>query len=362
MRWLSKGAEALVKKAGEAAEGEAIYDVAVIGSGYGGAVTACRLAQAGFSVCVLERGDEYVPGEFPNDLSDLPGHVRMERADRAGVIGNKNALFDIRLHGSVTTLVGNALGGTSQINANVALRADPALFREPNWPTVLREHYDPLDPYYTLAEQMLGVTPYPHECAKATQLSRLAGPVNDLLRTKYWTDEVEPKARWYKPPLAVNHLGTPNAANRHGFPQSPCNGCGDCVTGCNVGAKNTLTTNYLPLAYKAGAHLYTGVNVLTVKPGQGFVEIRFMYTDQDWAAVLGVEPDGRLRYRREDLTKCMRARHAVVAAGALGSTEILLRSRHAHDLSFSPRLGKGFSGNGDALHFGVDQDKPVNAV
>src|SRR5262245_39443834 len=146
MRWLSEGAEILTQ---ELAANPQPFEAVVIGSGYGGAVAALRLAQAGYRVAVLERGEEMLPGEFPNDLSRLPGHVRIERADRAGVTGSRSGLFDIRLHGKVTTLVGNALGGGSQINANVALRADPELLREERWPAELRARYDPLDPYYT---------------------------------------------------------------------------------------------------------------------------------------------------------------------------------------------------------------------
>src|ERR1043165_7376679 len=122
MRWLSEGAEVLTQ---ELAADPQTFEALVIGSGYGGAVAALRLAKAGYRVAVLERGEEMLPGEFPNDLAHLPGHLRIERADRPGVIGRRSGLFDIRLHGRVSTLVGNALGGGSQINANVALRADP---------------------------------------------------------------------------------------------------------------------------------------------------------------------------------------------------------------------------------------------
>src|SRR5438874_8611063 len=130
MKWLSDSVESLIC----GPDRERAFEVIVVGSGYGGAVAAYRFAEAGYSVCVLERGEEYVPGEFPNDLSNIAKHVRLERSDRAGVTGRREGLFDVRLHGTVTTLVGNALGGTSQINANVAMQADPQLFKEPCWP------------------------------------------------------------------------------------------------------------------------------------------------------------------------------------------------------------------------------------
>jgi cholesterol oxidase len=256
MRWLSEGAELLTQRiiehqqkcdaAGKKGDPmpPPLYEAVVVGSGYGGAVAALRLAKSGLRVCVLERGEEKLPGEFPNDMGDLPGHIRMERLDRPGVMGRRDGLFDLRLHGKVTTLVGNALGGGSQINANVAMRADPEVFRDARWPSELRTTYDALDSYYTRVEDMLGVSPYTAPCYKADQLARLLQPLNRHLRKTHWTGEVQPQARYYRPPLAVNFSERPT--NAHGVEQKKCTGCGDCVTGCNVGAKNTLTTNSLP--------------------------------------------------------------------------------------------------------------------
>src|SRR5438874_7125582 len=131
MKWLSDSVESLIC----GPDRERAFEVIVVGSGYGGAVAAYRFAEAGYSVCVLERGEEYLPGEFPNDLSNIARHVRLERSDRSGVIGERDGLFDIRLHGAVTTLTGNALGGTSQINANVAIEPDRELFNDRCWPS-----------------------------------------------------------------------------------------------------------------------------------------------------------------------------------------------------------------------------------
>ena len=97
MRWLSKGFESLLAElaahdqqqapaAGPATTrlASSRFDVVVVGSGYGGAVAACRFAEAGLRVAVLERGREYLPGEFPNDIAELPGHVRIDRAGHDG--------------------------------------------------------------------------------------------------------------------------------------------------------------------------------------------------------------------------------------------------------------------------------------
>jgi choline dehydrogenase-like flavoprotein/alpha-beta hydrolase superfamily lysophospholipase len=376
MRWLSEGAEVLTQLledvAGGAANARELPNAVVVGSGYGGAVAALRLAQAGYKVFVLERGEEMLPGEFPNDISRLPAHLRIERADRAGVIGRRDGLFDLRLHGKVTTLVGNALGGGSQINANVALRVDPEVLRDERWPKELRSSYDPLDAYYTRVEGMLQVAPYPDPCSKDAELARLAEPLNRRLCGQQWSDDTPPRARFYRPPLAVTYRAGENA---HGVAQEKCTGCGDCVTGCNAGAKNTLTMNYLPEAKRYGARLFTGVTVVAVKPTEdpanpdaGSCEVQFVYSDRDWSHVLSENQGYGMQWHQQQPGQprperfSIVAKKVVLAAGALGSTEILLRSSYLNHVRFSPRLGSGFSGNGDALHFGFDQDRPVNAV
>ena len=111
------------------------YDVVVVGSGYGGAIAACRLARAGRSVCVLERGRELVPGDFPEDLLGAARETQAHVGD--SVYGSRAGLFDFRLGRDISVLVGCGLGGTSLINANVALEADPRIFDDERWPTAL---------------------------------------------------------------------------------------------------------------------------------------------------------------------------------------------------------------------------------
>lgn len=377
MRRLSKKVETLValiereRKARGHHDWVPHFDVVVIGSGYGGAVAACRFAEAKRSVCLLERGNEYLPGEFPNSVANLPGQLRMHRAGSAALTGKPDGLFDLRLHRGVSVLVGNALGGTSQINANVALRADPAIFREPRWPRELRETYDPLDAWYSKVEEMLGASPYPEDrfSIKAEQLARLAEPLSDHLRRNDWTDsDAAPQARFYRPPLAVNCK--PEGENRFGVRQKPCVGCGDCVTGCNHAAKNTLTMNYLPCAVANGAQLYCGASVIAIEhqvekrdgKDETVAIVYFSYSGVDWSAGFADGLD-QAKLELSDATVFrVKASVVVLAAGTLGSTEILLRSRQRELLNISPRLGDGFSGNGDALGFGFAQDATVNGI
>lgn len=382
MRWLSKGYESLIAEI-EASRGQPSataagsataqrvqgpdFDVAIVGSGYGGAVAACRFAEAGLRVAVLERGAEYLPGEFPNDIAELPGHVRIDRAGRQGPGRTAGGLFDLRMHRGVTMLVGNGLGGGSLINANAALRADPQVFKDERWPRALTEQYDPLDAWYTRAEDMLGVAQYTAPCRKAEQLQRLEAPLGEWLARDHVGNGPKPQARFFRAPLAVNQH--PLERNRFGVAQPACTGCGDCVTGCNTGAKNTLATNYLARAYACGAMLFTGASALAVKAASraagapaGLHVVWFAASDADWSPRLGEDRFADEQTLERFGIPSLTARIVVLAAGSLGSTEILLRSRQLGLLSASARLGTAFSGNADGIGFGYDQDEPVGGL
>ena len=137
--------------------------------------------------------------------------------------------------------------------------------------------------------------------------------------------------------------GTPNA---QGVTQALCTHCGDCVTGCRVGAKNTLDVNYLPAARAAGAEIYSRVEV-------DFLE---RLADGRWLIHTIARPDGQPAVRGQVI-----AGSVVLAAGALGSTQILLRS-HANGLALSPALGRRFSSNGDLLGFGYNTSIQTNSA
>ena len=108
------------------------YDVVVVGSGYGGGVAASRLARAGKRVAVLERGREFVTGEFPSRFPDLRGEMQL--TGKRMRIGSATGLYDVRFGEDMHVLIGCGLGGGSLINAGVALRPDPRMFRDAVWP------------------------------------------------------------------------------------------------------------------------------------------------------------------------------------------------------------------------------------
>ncbi|MCB2005787.1 MAG: alkaline phosphatase D family protein [Rhodoferax sp.] len=377
MHWLSQNVEELVAIAGrQAGSGDGV-DVVVVGSGYGGAVAAMRFAQAGRTVFVLERGREYVAGEFPNDLSQAGGHVRVEAAAQTGVsvMGNEDALFDFRIGLRAGALVGNGLGGGSLINAAVGLEPAPQVFRQPTWPTALRQ--EDLSPWFATARAMLEVrTP-----AAAGPSGLADGARFDLRQTaKYQRlhdlGRVAAKgraqvdrgrnvvARFEAAPLAIQIDGTPRTDRG---PRANCTGCGDCVTGCNVDAKLSLTKTYLPAAFQAGAKMFTGVSVLTVQhdpAGSAAFPwlLRWVRTGErrlqhQRAAATTDGPEAQ-----DDWVLQLRARTVILAAGTFGSTEILLRSQ-ARELSVpSAALGVRVSGNGDDVSAACKLDADANAV
>lgn len=304
------------------------YDVVVVGSGYGGGVTASRLARAGRSVCVLERGREVATGEFPSRFPDLKGEMQVR--GKLVRTGPETALYDVRLGEDMHVLVGCGLGGGSLVNAGVSLRPDARVFADEVWPGEIRQD-GTLDEGFRRAEAWLAPQsdPRAHEMTKYRALASAGEAFGDTT---------------IAPRVAVNFDGGVNAA---GIEQPACTRCGDCCGGCNVGAKNTVALTYLPDAVRHGAELFTHAKVRHIeKRADGGWRVHVTRTDG-----AGENAD--------DLT--VEARIVVLAAGTLGSTEILLRSREK-GLAVSDRLGKRFSANGDIIAFGWGAKVPVNAV
>jgi cholesterol oxidase len=304
------------------------YQVVVVGSGYGGSIAACRLAQWDIEVCLLERGREIHPGEYPRTMIESLRETQTQTA--LGHFGSDTALFDLHLHNDISVLVGCGLGGTSLINANVALRPHPRVFDE-RWPQELRgQGRTTLDPYFEKATDMLGSAKYGGllPLPKLDALQRSADALGAQMRM---------------PPINVTFKTGHNAA---GVEQQACTLCGDCCSGCNYGAKNTVLMNYLPAAFKNNAYIFTGIEVQSVLPDR-----------DEWLVAFNVVG----RKGTVEAPRQVRAKVVILAAGTLGSTEILLRSRAA-GLPVSDRLGHRFSGNGDVLGFAYDTDRSVRSV
>src|ERR1700744_3983032 len=135
------------------------YSVVVVGSGYGGAIAAARIARAGRDVCLLQRGKELYPGEYPS--SALSALRQMQIHTPAGDYGHATGMFDFHVGPDITVVSGCGLGGTSLINGNVALEPGDSVFSDDRWPAPLRNHPEVLRPFMRAAREMLGSNPYP---------------------------------------------------------------------------------------------------------------------------------------------------------------------------------------------------------
>ena len=306
------------------------YTVVVVGSGYGGGIAASRLARAGQQVCVLERGAEIRPGEYPNTEPEVLRQMQVDLP--VGHMGSHTGLYDFRLNKDINVLVGCGLGGTSLINANAALHPEPRVFEDPRWPRALRNDVGSLDDAYRHAEGMLKPTPLPEQIS-LRKLQALERSANDM------------GLKFERSPINVTFQ---DGVNHVGVEQRACNLCGDCISGCNNWAKNTVLMNYIPDAANHGAEIYTHVWVQRIER-----------RDDRWLVHYHVRDVGRERFDAPPMA--VSAAVVFLAAGTLGSTEILLRSKAA-GLPLSDMVGQRFSGNGDTGGFGYNNDNPIDGM
>jgi len=307
------------------------YDVIIVGSGYGGGVSASRLARAGKKVAVLERGREFVTGEFPSRFPELRSELRI--TSRSMTSGSPTALYDLRIGEDIHVLVGCGLGGGSLVNAGVSLRPDPRVFGDEVWPGQLRQD-GLLNDGYRRAEAWLRPSPHPR-AGGFEKYRAIAGAAETM------------GCQMRNTPVAVSFEDNVNPAGLH---QPACTSCGDCCSGCNVGAKNTVAVTYLPDAVRHSAELFTEIKVqrITKRP--------------DGAWQVEARPSGSKTNGKGGGDQILLETDVVIlAAGTLGSTEILLRSAEA-GLAVSDRLGQRFSANGDIIAFGYGGSQVVNAI
>ncbi|RKH17295.1 GMC family oxidoreductase [Corallococcus sp. CA047B] len=282
------------------------YDVVVVGSGFGGSITALRLAQAGRSVAVLERGRRYAPGQFPRDVTRAD-EVLWRQPSRPQAKG----LFDVRFLSGIGTVTAAGVGGGSLIYANVHVRPDPIVFDHPRWPRGFSR--EALEPYYDKVARELDVKPFPASIP--------------LRKRDLFQQAARRMGRQTFDPTEAVSWTEPSAPGR-----KACQLCAECEFGCQHGAKNTLDLTYLARAEKLGATVWPGLSVSHVQRVAGGYRVH--YRDLSTGEKMSVE-----------------GTRVVLSAGALGTVEILLRSRdRARTLPLvSDRLGYGYSGNGDFL-------------
>jgi cholesterol oxidase len=330
----------------------------VIGTGFGGAINACRLSQKWpGKVVVLERGKRYGLGEFPRAPDDFrrnfwvlpdrtphPHHVR--RA--AGKSGELHGMYDVRNYDHMDVVMCAGVGGGSLIYANVFLIPPDEVFADKRWPNSCKKAQ--LMPYYAMAKSVLGSRPIP---------AHTNNPRRRIPKTELFQD-VARKAHRDSQLVDINVFFGNNFAspleigeqerNRFGALQTSCTYCGECVCGCNYHAKNTVDLNYLYAAEQRHQ-----ASVLTECLADEIVPVNASGDDDPGA-------DGshgyRVKYRnlKEGQQEAILTKYVIVSAGCLGSTELLLRCKHLRRTlpRISDRLGQQFSGNGDFLSFVIE--------
>lgn len=319
------------------------FDILIVGSGYGASVTAARLSakmRPGTRIAVLERGREWVPGDLPDTMQ---GVTSQNRLDVFGIkknrIANPTGLFNVLQAPEFTVLSSNALGGSSVINANVAYVPDREVFLQREWPTALRD-IDFLSQYFEMGAMELGVRREPIDHTSKMRAQRLAAEKLRDLGFHFEAAQLTISRASLDPNLPV--------VNRHGVLQRNCLDCSDCLTGCNVGAKNTLATSYLAMARRNNTMLFTQTAVHRIEKCNGVWKVHFTHYTLD--------QDGK-HTERSGVTTC---RVLILGCGSVGSSELLLRSQ-APDLALSNQLGRNWSGNGDALGFVRKTTEPAHS-
>ncbi|MDQ3914886.1 MAG: GMC oxidoreductase [Actinomycetota bacterium] len=331
------------------------YEAIVIGSGFGGAINACRLAKRWpGKVLVLERGKRYPMGSFPRTPHDMARNFwnlpyeQHPRPRRIPDDAEAHGMFDIRNYRRMDVVLSAGLGGGSLIYANVFLEPPDQVFDD-RWPQTCKKQ--DLVPYYRVAKEVLGSRPIPvtgdprRRVIRTELFERIA---RSMGRSSELVDVNVFFGNDHEDPLPIGH----QVPNRYGALQTSCVYSGECDIGCNTHSKNTLDLNYLHVAQdRYDARVLTERLVDRIVPldgdgredpgGDGAHGYRVFYRDLTTSGHPVIADD---------------TRRVVVAAGALGSTELLLRCRDVHRTlpRLSPSLGTRFSGNGDFLCFAVE--------
>jgi len=291
------------------------YDVVVVGSGFGGSVAALRLTEKGYRVAVVEAGRRFADDEFASTSWDLRSYLW---APAFGCYGIQR----IHLLKDVLVLAGAGVGGGSLNYANTLYRPLRPFYSDRQWAHIT-DWAAELAPYYDQATRMLGVVTNPTVTPTDVVMQKVAADMGI--------------ADTYHPTPVGVYFGTPGerVADPYfggaGPDRTGCTECGACMTGCRVGAKNTLVKNYLYLAERAGARIIPLTTVTGIEPSADGYTVALRRTGKRWRTTITAE-------------------HVVLAAGTWGTQNLLHRMRDTGILpELSPRLGELTRTNSEAI-------------
>ncbi|MFD1825196.1 GMC family oxidoreductase N-terminal domain-containing protein [Mumia zhuanghuii] len=305
------------------------YDVLVIGSGFGGSVTALRLTEKGYRVGVLEAGARFRDEDFAASSWDLKRYLF---APEVGCYGIQR----INLLKDVMIMSGAGVGGGSLVYANTLYEPFDPFYRDNAWGHITDWKAE-LAPYYDQAKRMLGVTTYPGMT-----------PADEVMREV--AEDMGVGDTFHATPVGVFFGGPGETADDPYFggvgpSRTGCTHCGECMTGCRHNAKNTLVKNYLYLAEQAGARIHALTTVTQVTPRGGG----------------GYAVDTRRTDRRRKVARRFTADQVVFAAGSLGTQKLLHRMRSEGVLPrISDRLGVLTRTNSESLLGAIAGNRDVD--
>jgi len=310
-----------VSTSSKAEASDAPFDFVIVGSGFGGSVSAMRLAQKGYRVAVVEAGKRWQAADFPKTNWNAFKYLW---APRLGCFGIQN----ITLLKGVMVLHGSGVGGGSLVYANTLMRPRASVFDDPAWSRTVPWEEE-LAPHFETARRMLGVT----ENRALMEGERTLQRVSERMGSADTFHATEVGVFFGKPNLTVADPYFGGA----GPERTGCNLCGGCMVGCRFGAKNTLDKNYLYFAEQWGAVVLPELKVTRVVP-------QASSAGYELETVQSTSLLGRVGPR-------LRAKRVILAAGVLGTVELLLKNRdqYASLPALSPRLGDFVRTNGESL-------------
>lgn len=315
----------------------ATWDAIIIGSGFGGGPVACRLAESGARVLVLERGRRWAPTEFPRDVGDPWLYDNSAPA-------KKNGWFDIRRFNKMIVIQAAGVGGGSLAYSSVTMEPDEEFFTpSTGWPPEISNAE--LAPFLAKAVRMLKPHRIPENqgTARSRVIRDAATRLGYEARLSALPLSITFDPDWnYDLPDAHNPRHSRRHLNEHGVEQGTCVHLGNCSIGCDVKAKNTIDLNYLAVAEQYDAVVRPLCKVTSIEPNGGAYRVSYQQLEQ-----------GKQSSHSELATR------VVVAAGSLGSTELLLRTRDQHRTlpNLSGQLGQRWSPNGNVMTPDVYEDQ-----
>jgi cholesterol oxidase len=312
------------------------YDVIVVGSGFGGSVTALRLTEKGYRVAVLEAGARFADDDLPETSFETSKYLFRPELGCYG-IQRIDALRDCLI------VSGAGVGGGSLVYANTLYEPLPAFYTDPQW-SHITDWRSELAPYYDQAKRMLGVVENPLRTPSDEVMEKVA-------------TEMGVADTFHPTPVGV-FFGGPGAGMGQtvddpffggaGPQRRTCIGCGSCMTGCRHNAKNTLVKNYLYLAEQDGARVLPLTTVTRIRPRDaGGYDVHVRYT--------------KAKVGRRSVRRVLTADQVVLAASALGTQRLLHRMRdEGHLPRLSPQLGHLSRTNSESIGGVIAPDTSVD--